>query len=80
MYYPQVGRARGSVVGFDTMLQAGRSRVRFPMRSLNFPSSRTMKLGLTYILREVSIRNFPGGKVRLARKGDNLTAICEPID
>jgi hypothetical protein len=27
---------RGSVVGWDTMLQAGRSRVRFPIRSLDF--------------------------------------------
>jgi hypothetical protein len=28
--------ARGSVVGCGTMLQAGRSRVRFPMKSLDF--------------------------------------------
>jgi hypothetical protein len=28
--------ARGSVVGLRTMRQAGRSRVRFPMRSLDF--------------------------------------------
>jgi hypothetical protein len=28
--------ARGSVVGWGTMLQAGRSRARFPMRSLDF--------------------------------------------
>jgi hypothetical protein len=28
--------ARGSVVGWDTMLEAGGSRVRFPMRSLDF--------------------------------------------
>jgi hypothetical protein len=28
--------ARGSVVGLGTMLQAQRSRVRFPMRSLAF--------------------------------------------
>jgi hypothetical protein len=27
---------RGSVVGLGTMLQAGRPRVRFPMRSLDF--------------------------------------------
>jgi hypothetical protein len=43
---------RGNVVGSGTMLQAGRSRVQFPMRSLNFfnlptPSSRTMTLGST---------------------------------
>jgi hypothetical protein len=29
-------RARGSVVGSGSMLQAGRSRVRFPMTSLDF--------------------------------------------
>jgi hypothetical protein len=29
-------RARGSVVGWGIMLQAGRSRVRFPMRSFDF--------------------------------------------
>jgi hypothetical protein len=28
--------ARGSVVGWDTMLEAGRLRVRFPMKSWNF--------------------------------------------
>jgi hypothetical protein len=27
---------RGSAVGLDTMLQAGKSRVRFPMRLLDF--------------------------------------------
>jgi hypothetical protein len=32
---PQMG-ARGSVVGWGTVLQAGRSRVRFPMRPLDF--------------------------------------------
>jgi hypothetical protein len=45
-------RARGSVVGWGTMLQAGRSRVRVPMRwifffNLPIPSSRTMALGST---------------------------------
>jgi hypothetical protein len=29
-------RARGSLVGWGTMLQSGRSRVQFPMRSLDF--------------------------------------------
>jgi hypothetical protein len=46
--------ARGSVVGWDTMLQAGRSRVRVPMRWIFFnwpnPSSRTMALGSTQTL------------------------------
>jgi hypothetical protein len=32
-------------------------------------------------LTEMSTRNLPGGKGgRPERKGDNLTAICEPID
>jgi hypothetical protein len=30
-------------------------------------------------LKEKSTRNLAGGKVRPARKADNLTAICEPI-
>jgi hypothetical protein len=56
---------RGRVVGWGSMLQAGRSRVRFPMRSLDFfiwpnPSSRTMALGSTQPLTEMSTRNLPG--------------------
>jgi hypothetical protein len=43
------------------------------------PSSRTMTLGSTQPLTEMSARNLPGGKGRPARKTDNLTAICEPI-
>jgi hypothetical protein len=43
------------------------------------PSSRTMALGSTQPLTEMSTRNLPGGKRRLAPKTDNLTAICEPI-
>jgi hypothetical protein len=66
------------------MLQAGRSRVRVPMRSLEFSnlpsaSSRIMALGSTQLLTEMSTRNHPGGKGRPARKIDNVTAICEPI-
>jgi hypothetical protein len=43
------------------------------------PSSRTMSLGSTPRLTEMSTRNLPGSKGRPARKADNLTAICEPI-
>jgi hypothetical protein len=43
------------------------------------PSSRTMALGSTQPLTEMSTRNLPGGKGRSARKADNITAICEPI-
>jgi hypothetical protein len=65
------------------MLQAGRSRVRFPIKSVdlfNLPnlSSLTMALGSTQPLTEMSTRNLPGGNGGLARKVD-LTAVCEPI-
>jgi hypothetical protein len=76
--------ARGSAVGWGTMLQAGRSWVFVPMRwiffNLPIPSSRAMVLSSTQPLSEMSTRNFPGwGKGRPALKADNLTAICEPI-
>jgi hypothetical protein len=66
------------------MLQAGMSRVRFPMKSLDFfslpnPSSRTMALGFTQPITEISTRDLPGGKRRPTGKADNVTAICEPI-
>jgi hypothetical protein len=43
------------------------------------PSSRTMALGSTQPLTEMSTRNLPGGKGRPVREADNLTAICKPI-
>jgi hypothetical protein len=52
------------------------------MDFFNLPnhSSRTMALGSTKPLTEMSTRNLPGGvKGRPARKADKLTAICEPI-
>jgi hypothetical protein len=63
------------------MLQAGRSRVRFPISldssiSLIFPDALRL-LGLTQPLTEMSTTNFLGGKRRPARKADNLAAICE---
>jgi hypothetical protein len=42
------------------------------------PSSRTMALGSTLPLTEMSTRNLPGSKGRQARKADNLTSVCEP--
>jgi hypothetical protein len=57
--------ASGSIVGCGTMLHAGRSRVRVPMRwiFLNLPNlpSCTMALVSTQPLTEISTRNLPGG-------------------
>jgi hypothetical protein len=61
------------------VLQAGRSRVPFQMRSLNiFNSPNASNLGSTRPLTEMSTSNLCGGKERPARKAD-LTAIYEPI-
>jgi hypothetical protein len=42
------------------------------------PTSRTVALGSTQPLTEMSTRNLPGGKERPARMAD-ITAISEPI-
>jgi hypothetical protein len=42
------------------------------------PSSRTMALGSTQPLTEMSTRNLPGGRKRPARRADNLAAIYDP--
>jgi hypothetical protein len=64
------------------MLQVGMSRIRFPMRLLDFfnlpyHSSGTRAPGSTQPVTEMSTRNFPGGKGWPARKDDNLAAMCE---
>jgi hypothetical protein len=56
-------------------------RFRFPMRSLDFAIDLIISATLwpwrsTQSLTEMSTRNLPGGKGRLVRKADNLTAIC----
>jgi len=77
--YPLYLEARGSAVGWGTALQVGRSRVRFPMVSLEFfhwhnPSGRTMALGLTQPLTEMSTRNISwGGKGGRCVRLTNLT-------
>jgi hypothetical protein len=64
------------------MLQAGRSAVRVPDEvdffNLPNPSSRTMALGSTQSLTEMSTRNLLGGKRRPGRRADKLAAICGP--
>jgi hypothetical protein len=60
------------------MLPGGRSRVRFPMRSLfSGPSSfnRSMTMESTQHLIEMSTKNFPGDKGRPAPKANNITAV-----
>jgi hypothetical protein len=47
--------------------------------SLPNPSSRTVALGSTRPLTEMSTRKLPEGKGRPARKTDKLTPIFEPI-
>jgi hypothetical protein len=64
------------------MLHAGRSQVRIPDEvdcfNLSNHSSRTMTLGSTKPLTEMTTRNFPGGKKRPAHRADNLAAIYKP--
>jgi hypothetical protein len=79
-----LNRARGSVVGSDTILQAGRSAGSIPNKLIEIisspnPSSRIMDLWSTQPLTEMNARNIPGGKGRSQLKADGLTAICEPI-
>jgi hypothetical protein len=75
--------ACSSIVAWGTMLQAGRSWVRFPMPSnssveLIFPAT-LIGLGSIQPLTEISTRNLAGGKRWPACNADNFPPICEPI-
>jgi hypothetical protein len=43
------------------------------------PSGRTMALGSTQPITEMSTTSLPGSKGQPARKAENFTAICDPI-
>ena len=71
--------ARGGAAGWGNALQAGRSRVRFPIVSLQFFVDIILPdaLGLTQPLTEMSTRNISWGVKRPVRRADNLTTfIC----
>jgi hypothetical protein len=66
--------ARGSVVGWGTMLQAGKVAGSIPNQVIRFfnwsnPSSRTMALGSTQPLTEMSTRDLPGGRGPMGLNG-----------
>jgi hypothetical protein len=73
-----------TIDGWGAMLQAGRSRLRLPMRPLivfgaRNPSRRTMAPGFTQLLTEMRTRRFRGVKRGRRVKVDSLTTISEPI-
>jgi hypothetical protein len=81
---PQLIWALGSVVGWGTMLQAGRSRVQISMRSLDFSIDLIPPVALwpwsRFSLKQKRVQGILGLKgCRPPRKADNLTAIYEPI-
>jgi hypothetical protein len=60
----------GSVVGWGTMLQTGRSPVRIPdeVELFNLPNPSTMALGSTQPLTEMCTRNLLGDKKKSGRR------------
>jgi hypothetical protein len=76
--------ASGSAVGLSALLQARRSRFRFPIRSLeyfHFTESFQPQYGpeIDSSPNRNEYHESSWDKERPARKADNLTAICEPV-
>jgi hypothetical protein len=82
LYPNSVGRTRqhNRLRHYATSRKVAASIPNKVIKFLNWPnpSSRTMALGSTQPLTEISPGNFPVGKGRPAREADNLTAMCEP--
>jgi hypothetical protein len=57
---------------------AGSSPDEVDFFNLPNPSSRTMAMGSTQPLAEMSTKNHPEGKQRQARRVGSLAVICEP--
>jgi hypothetical protein len=75
-----IGSSEGGHAWLRHFLQAERSRIQVPMGLLIFfslpnPFSRTMALGLTQPLAEMSTRNLPMRLSATSRKADNFTAV-----
>jgi hypothetical protein len=75
---PHVVGAHGSVAATSWKV-AGSIPDEVNFFNLPNPSSRTIVLGSTQSLTEMSTRNLPGGKGRQGHKAENFTAICDPI-
>jgi hypothetical protein len=78
--------ADGSVLIKALLLQAGKSRVRDPMRLIIFSNLLTIPVGrgagvysASNKNRNQKQKNISGERARMVRKADNLTAIREPI-
>jgi hypothetical protein len=75
--------ARGSIVGWGAMLQAGRPGTRseqvIGFFNLPNPCSRIMARGLLNLWQKQVPEIFLRSKGRPTREADNLVAICEPI-